>query len=420
MDDPGVYLEKLSMFSRMLQREGLTVSPQETADACQILIQLGLFDRAQVKAALGAIYAKSREEQALFSQVFDGFFLSEEEIRRQAAERMEQEKAAEQARQEIQESQEYLNLTQEQQETYAKMPEEERQRLRNFMDKYRGNADRNPHLYGSFIRSVFAKTLLEQQMRMEDAGIGCQAQDPELGLLYRDVSQFSEAEIPKAIAVLQTVTQRINAELTAKRRGGNTGALDFRRTIRRGLATGGSLYHLHYKQKPRRRKTLVVLCDVSGSMMQFSEFALRLIQSLNRVSDNARIFLFSEELFEADPNHLQNMNLFRNYVRDSGLYGRGTDLGTSLEGLCRLRPAVLGSAATLLILSDTKTIDQPRAVQALLNAKRQAGRVLWLNPIPESKWRYVRSIQTMAALCPMVACNTLGALSAACKTLAQD
>ena len=41
MADPAVYLEKLSAFSRMLRLEGLPVSPNETADACRILISLG-------------------------------------------------------------------------------------------------------------------------------------------------------------------------------------------------------------------------------------------------------------------------------------------------------------------------------------------------------------------------------------------
>lgn len=424
MADPGVYLEKLSLFSRMLRQEGLAVSPQETADACQILISLGLSDRDKAKAALRTVFAKSREEQNLFDRVFDGFFVSEEEMRRQAMERMEQEaqmaRANAQAEQDLRLNGSSIALSEEQRKTYTMMPEEERQRLRSFLDKYRDSADRNPHLYGNFIHSVFARALMEQQMRMEDAGVGCQEMDPELGLLYRDITQFSDKEIPRAISMIQSVTQKINSELTAKRKGGRTGALDFRRTIRKGLSTGGTFYRLDYKKKRRRRKSLVVLCDVSGSMMQFSEFALRLIQSLNRVSESSRIFLFSEELFEADGSHMQNMDLFRNYVKASGLYGRGTDLGTALEQLCKLRPAVLGDAATLLILSDTKTIDQPRAIRALQEAKRQAGRVLWLNPIPESKWRYVRSIQTMSALCPMVACNTLGALAAACKQLAQE
>ena len=59
MADPGVYAEKLSYFSRMLRREGLTVGPQETADACAILVALGLEDREHVKTALRTVYAQS-------------------------------------------------------------------------------------------------------------------------------------------------------------------------------------------------------------------------------------------------------------------------------------------------------------------------------------------------------------------------
>ena len=160
-----------------------------------------------------------------------------------------------------------------------------------------------------------------------------------------------------------------------------------------------------------------MLCDVSGSMLQFSEFALRLIQSLGQASEGSRTFLFSENVMEADAFSLQNMDLFRSYVRDSGIYGKGTDLGTALEKLCAAKPSVLGPSTTLLILSDTKTIDQPRAAAAVLEAKRQAGRLLWLNPIPENKWKYIGSVQTMASLCQMVSCSTLKALASACQRL---
>ena len=154
-------------------------------------------------------------------------------------------------------------------------------------------------------------------------------------------------------------------------------------------------------------------------MVQFSEFALRFIQSLNQVSESSRTFLFSENMTEADAFKLQNMDLFRNFVKESGIYGRGTDLGTALQQLCTMQPPVLNSATTLLILSDTKTIDQPRAMQALIEAKRLSGRILWLNPIPESKWQYVRSIQAMSSICPMISCSTLRELAAACRRLAQ-
>ena len=422
MADPTVYLEKLSYFSRMLRLEGLPVSPKETADAAQILTHLGFESREQVKTALRTVFAKSREEQLAFDRVFDSFFIPEEAMRQQARQQQEREMQMAQARREaeqkLQLNGQSLGLNQSQLDTYASMPEEQRQRLRSFMDRYRDSAERNPDLYGNFIHSVFAKTLLEQQMRMEDAALGCAAADPELGLLYRDISQFKDTEIPKAISIIQTVSRQINGELTARRaRGGHSGKLDFRRTIRRGLETGGSFYRLHYRKKRNRRKKLVLLCDVSGSMVQFSEFALRFIQSLNQVSESSRVFLFSEELSEADPFSLQNMDSFRGYVRQCGIYGKGTNLGSALEQLCAKRPAILGSAATLIILSDTKTVDQNRAMAALLEAKRQSGRVLWLNPIPESHWQHIRSVQTFSSLCPMVSCNTLQSLAAACRRI---
>ena len=422
MGDPAVYLEKLSIFSRMLRLEGLTVGVQETADAAQILISLGLTDREQVKAALRTVFAKSREEQASFDCVFDGFFVSEETMRQQAKDQMEREQALEEGRREAEEDLqirgEPMHLREDLKEVYATMPEEERERLRQLMERYKGNIDRHPDLYGNFIHSVFTRALLEQQMKMEDAGLGVEESDPELGLLYRDIAQFRDVEIPRAITLISAITRQINGELSAKRqKKSHSGQLDFRRTIRRGLETGGSLNRLSFKRKAKRRKKLVILCDVSGSMMQFSEFALRFIQSMNQTSDSSRVFLFSEDLVEANAFSLQNMDLFRSYVRDSGLYGRGTDLGTALERLCSMQPSVLGPSATLLILSDTKTIDLPRAVKWLMEAKRMAGRVVWMNPIPENKWPYLRSVQTVLQLCQMIPCSTLSALAAACRKL---
>ena len=422
MADPAVYLEKMSAFSRMLLQEGLTVSPQETADACRVLTELGLEDRQQVKTTLRMVYAKSREEQASFDRVFDAFFISEEAMRTQAKRRMEQEQEIAYQRQKAEEDLQLngkpMELTEEQMLTYASMAEEHRQRLRNFMEKYKDNVSRNPGLYDNFIHSVFTRTLLEQQMLMEDGGVGGMESDPELGLLYRDISEFKDTEIPRAITLIQGITRQINGELSAKRkRAGRGSKLDFRRTIRKGLETGGSLYTLKYRKKRQRRKHLVLLCDVSGSMMQFSEFALRFIQSLNQVSDSSRVFLFSEGLHEADAFSLQNMDLFRDYVRRSGLYGRGTDLGLALEKLTALKPSPLTDSTTLLILSDTKTTGQRRALKALEEAKRLSGKVIILNPIPEGKWKFLRTVQEFSAIATMISCSTLRDLAAACRKL---
>ena len=163
----------------------------------------------------------------------------------------------------------------------------------------------------------------------------------------------------------------------------------------------------------------MLLCDVSGSMVQFSEFVLRFILSMNNVSDSSRCFLFSEQMREVDAFSLQNMDTFRDYVRGTGVFGRGTNLGRALTELCKMKPAALNDSTTLLILSDAQTVDRETAVRAVLEAKRLAGQVIWLNPTPESHWRYQKSVQIMASICTMVSCNTLHALTDACKRLIQ-
>ena len=154
-------------------------------------------------------------------------------------------------------------------------------------------------------------------------------------------------------------------------------------------------------------------------MIRFSEFALRFIQSLNQASESSRTYLFSETMVEADAFSLQNMDLFRDLVGRSGIYGKGTNLTVALDSLCGKMPPVLTRSTTLIILSDTKTVDQQGALAQLLRAKQLCGKVIWLNPIPEQHWQYLRSVQTMAAACNMVCCSTLQSLADACRRLTE-
>ena len=419
----SVYLEKLAEFSTLLRREGLAVGMRETADACEILTALDLSDRETVRLVLQAVYAKSREEQAVFQRCFDGFFVSAEQRdairRKQEAEAREMAQRRQEAEQEMQVNGRPMDLREDLQEVYVRMGEDKRDQLRRMLEKMQGNLQRSPKLYSNFIRSVFMRFLLEQQMAMEDdAAIGSEAVDPDLALLYRDISQFKEADIPRAAALIAAISRQLDAELSRRKQGrGHSGKLNFRRTIRKGLETGGSFYRLAWKRRRRTRQRLVLLCDVSGSMLQFSEFALRFLKSMSEASEASEIYLFSEDVRLVDPFALQNMDAFRDYVRSSGLFGQGTDLGSALERLCRRPPAALSGSTTLIVLSDTKTVNIPRAAQALLEARRQAGKVLWLNPIPERKWPYVRSIQTMSALCQMLPCSTLDELARACRKI---
>ena len=422
MIDTEVYLEKLALFGKLLRQEGMEVSPAENADACSILLSLDMSDRETVKTALKTVYAKSREEQIKFDRVFDSFFLSEDAIRaidrKHQKEELERRKAMEEAEKELAEQTPNVLYSEAQKEAYSQLSQEEKKRLEELRKRMKGTTDRSAPLYSDFIRSVFMKYILEQQIKMEDAALGSEAIDPEIGILFKDISEFQDNEIPKAVKYMQDLSSRITGELAKRRKGAKkSGTIDFRRTIRKSLETGGSLYRLKFKPKRKRKKQLLILCDVSASMVQFSEFALRFIQALNEASESSRVMLFSEDTVEADSFHLRNMDSFRDYVRDSGVYGRGTDLGGALKKINDERPSALSPATVLIIVSDGKSIDISGACREMDRARSRAGKVYCLNPIPEQKWRYSSSILALSQKCTMLSCSNLKDLGEACRRL---
>ena len=60
------------------------------------------------------------------------------------------------------------------------------------------------------------------------------------------------------------LARRLATRLTARRRLGRSGRLDFRRTVRASLGTGGVPLVTHHRPHKPHKPELVVLCDVSG------------------------------------------------------------------------------------------------------------------------------------------------------------
>lgn len=416
------FYSKLSGFAEYLRKQGMRVGLGEVQDAARALSMTGFEDRDTVRAVLCALFAKSEREQRVFGECFARYFVSEEEFQRNLAEEQEAQRVLEEQRRQAEEELQFngkpIDLREDLKDVYARMPQEERDKLQRYVDKYSDNLKRSPNLYEGFIRSVFMRSLMEQQMLMEDAAEGSQGMASDADLLYRDISNFREEEIPRAYQLIDQVTRRINGEVNARKRAaGRSDVLDFKRTIRAGLSTGGAFSRLIYKKKHRRKKRVVLLCDVSGSMLQFSEFAIRFIKSMSDVSDHSEVFLFSEQVQKVSPFALENMDAFGHYVRHSGVWGKGTNVGRALEFVQSVQPEVLGPSSVLLILSDAKTVDMDRAEQALARAQKRAGSVVWMNPIPENRWPYLRGVTVLRRYCNMVPCSTLSELARACAKL---
>ncbi|MFC7505563.1 VWA domain-containing protein, partial [Nocardioides sp. GCM10030258] len=74
--------------------------------------------------------------------------------------------------------------------------------------------------------------------------------------------------------------------------------LDFRRTVRASMATGGVPMTTHHRPKRPHRTDLVVLCDVSGSTANFAQFTLLFVFALREVFQSMRAFTFIDHVHE--------------------------------------------------------------------------------------------------------------------------
>ena len=93
-------------------------------------------------------------------------------------------------------------------------------------------------------------------------------------------------DAPRDLPARPAAGHPAHPEHHARRRG----PLDFRRTVRASLSTGGVPLTTHHKPKRPHRTELVVLCDASGSVANFAQFTLLLVYALReQFAEGARV-----------------------------------------------------------------------------------------------------------------------------------
>lgn len=161
--------------------------------------------------------------------------------------------------------------------------------------------------------------------------------------------------------------------------------LDLPATIRRSVASGGTPFRLAWKQRRRVRPRLVLLIDVSRSMAAYSFFYLRLARALAAELNDVRSFIFhtritavSQALHDTDPWRAQE----RLHLIAQGWAG-GTRIGESLAMFNREHaPRVLHSRTAVVVMSDGYDTGDPAVLSdALVQLRRRARRIVWLNPL---------------------------------------
>jgi uncharacterized protein len=206
-----------------------------------------------------------------------------------------------------------------------------------------------------------------------------------------DFLRAQQADLAELRRTVAPLARRLAARLAARRRLGREGRLDFRRTVRASLATGGMPVVTHHRPRAVHKPELVVLCDVSGSVAGFSHFTLMLTQALREHFSGVRAFAFVDSTDEVTRFFRPGADVVDAIARigreaDVVAFDGHSDYGNAFEVFAERWPAAVGPKTSLLVLGDGRTNYRRPGLATLADLVRRSRSAHWLNPEPRRLW----------------------------------
>jgi uncharacterized protein with von Willebrand factor type A (vWA) domain len=217
-------------------------------------------------------------------------------------------------------------------------------------------------------------------------------------LLFEDSRDIYEA----INRLLQPLANRVSRRFQYTIRGKE---ISLRKVLRKNMQFGGELILLDFRKKKLKKRRVIFLCDVSGSMDIYTLMILQFIHALKRIDRRTEIFFFSTDL--ARGTHQFDTDDFTSVITQiPGIiddWGGGTRIGHCLK-LFNETFAVrqLSYKDIVMIFSDgwdRGETDVLESQMALL--KRKAYKIVWLNPLMGTR-NYEPICQGMSAALPYV------------------
>ena len=349
--EDGKLAHNIVHFARALRKAGLPIGPGRTLDAVNAVAAAGFDRREDFYFTLQAIFVSRPEERSVFAQVFRLFWRDPRYLDHMMS----------------------LMLPQ----------------VHGVQEDRRAEA----------AEKRAAEALVDGQLppvpqedtpgdRIEIDATATMSAEERLKTL--DFEQMSGEEVAAARRMLARLSLPVQP-LTTRRTAPSalTARIDARRTLRAALRQGGEITRLIHKAPVTRWPNLVVLCDISGSMADYSRMVLHFVHAVaNRKGQGwARVhaFTFGTRLTNIT-RHLRDRDVdaaLRAAGAEAQDWSGGTRIGQSLHVFNRdWSRRVLGQGAVVLLITDGLDRDD----SALLARETErlhlsCRRLIWLNPL---------------------------------------
>ena len=168
------------------------------------------------------------------------------------------------------------------------------------------------------------------------------------------------------------------------------GKLNLRKTIRKSLQNGGSLYNTVFKPRVKKKPRLILLCDISGSMALYSLFGLTLLFGIVQRFRSVKAFVFIDGLTEITKD-LQKMkinnikkilNNWNSFVKADG----HSDYQRSFDELILNKKIVNSSNNSLLVIGDARNNYRSISENTIRKLAKSFDNIYWMNPERKQYW----------------------------------
>jgi uncharacterized protein with von Willebrand factor type A (vWA) domain len=344
----GRLAENIVYFSRVLHEAGLPVGPGAVLDAVRAVEAAGIGTRADFRATLHAIFVKKHEHTLIFDQAFDIFWRKRGLIDKLIA---------------------MMSPIAEPKDPKTAKAQAGATRIADAMFNKQNEKKENPQLELDYRLTTSADELLQK----------------------KDFAQMTAEEIARARTIIARLRLERDEIRTRRFVADPHGArVDPRRTFR---------------DRAIRKPPIVAICDISGSMSDYTRIFLHFLHAMTDVRTRVHTFLFGTRLTNVtralrhkDPD--EALAACSASVED---WSGGTRIATSLHVFNRTwSRRVLGQGASVLLFTDglerDGAADLAREMERL---KKSCRRLVWLNPLLRYD-RFEAKAQGIRAMLPFV------------------
>ena len=392
LPEDGKLAHNITHFARALRKAGLPIGPGRLIDAIRAVEAAGFTERRDFYWTLHACFVGRPEHMPVFAQVFRLFWRDPRYLEHMMAlmlpaiRGVQEDRAASAA---------------------------EKRAAEALLD----GADRpvpEPETDGP-----------DDDARIEIDATSTMSRDERLRTL--DFEQMSTAEVAEAKRMLAHLSLPVKPLPSRRTRADAAGPrIDARGTLRDALRHGGEITRLAMKTPRVRWPNLVVLCDISGSMSQYSRLVLHFVHAVaNRRGQGwARVhaFTFGTRLTNIT-RHLRHRDVDAALAaagREAQDWSGGTRIGAALHSFNRdWSRRVLGQGAVVLLITDGLDRDETGHLAAETQRLHlSARRLIWLNPL--LRWDgFAPRASGIRAMLPHVDCLRAGHSVATLQALGQ-